>query len=62
MDDDVRKYLASNGARGGAAGTGESKRRSPEHYRRLARLGVAARLANWARKQGGAQVAKSLEK
>lgn len=36
--------------RGGKAGTGESKRRSPEHYAKLARLGVAARrLRQWAK-------------
>ena len=31
-------------SRGGKRGTGESKRRSPEHYAKLAGLGVAARL------------------
>jgi hypothetical protein len=61
MNESVRKYLSANGAKGGAGGTGESKRRSPEHYRRIARLGVAARLKAWAAKKGGPQVAKSLE-
>jgi hypothetical protein len=28
---------------GGAAGTGDSKRRSPEHYRRMQLLGVEAK-------------------
>jgi len=40
-------------ARGGKAGTGESKRRSPEHYAKLSRLGVAARRARqWAKSKG----------
>ena len=40
-------------ARGGKKGTGESKRRSPEHYAKLAKLGVAARRARaWAKSKG----------
>jgi hypothetical protein len=40
-------------ARGGQSGKGESKRRSPEHYAKLARLGVAARrLRAWAKAKG----------
>ena len=32
------RYLAEIGARGGSKGTGASKRRSPAHYARLARI------------------------
>lgn len=40
-------------ARGGKSGKGESKRRSPEHYAKLAQLGVAARRARqWAKTKG----------
>jgi hypothetical protein len=40
-------------SKGGKAGTGESKRRSPEHYAKLARAGVAAKRArNWAKAHG----------
>jgi len=46
-------------SRGGKAGTGESKRRSPEHYKRLARLGVAARLRKWAASHGRGSVARA---
>lgn len=56
----VKNHLADLGKRGGTAGTGESKRRSPEHYRRIAKLAVAARLRNWARNKGGKNAIKSL--
>jgi len=45
-------------SRGGKAGTGAAKRRSPEHYRRLARLGVSARLRKWAESRGRGSVAR----
>lgn len=59
---DHKQYMADIGRKGGANGTGESKRRSPEHYRRLAKLGVAARLRKWAAKRGGKNAIKSLTK
>ena len=45
-------------SRGGKAGTGDAKRRSPEHYKRLARLGVAARLRAFAATHGRGSVAR----
>jgi len=36
MKDAVKQYLSSIGARGGRAGTGQAKRRSPSHYRKMA--------------------------
>ena len=40
-------------SRGGMRGKGESKRRTPEHYAKLAKLGVAARrLRQWAKSKG----------
>jgi hypothetical protein len=45
-------------SRGGKAGTGDSKRRSPEHYRRLARLGVSARLRKWEKSRGRGSMAR----
>jgi len=40
-------------SRGGKSGRGESKRRSPEHYAKLAQMGVAARrLKAWAKSKG----------
>lgn len=32
----VREHMASLGANGGKAGTGAAKRRSPEHYKKMA--------------------------
>jgi hypothetical protein len=32
----IRESLKELGAKGGAAGTGDSKRRSPEHYKKMA--------------------------
>ena len=53
-DPAVKAYLSERGRRAGQAGTGESKRRSPEHYRRLARMRrESARLRKWAAKHGG---------
>ena len=46
-------------SRGGKAGTGDAKRRSPEHYRRLARLGVAARLRAFAATHGRGSIARA---
>lgn len=40
-------------SKGGKAGQGERKRRSPEHYAKLAKAGVAARRARqWAKEHG----------
>jgi len=40
-------------SKGGKSGQGERKRRTPEHYARLAKLGVAARRAReWAKANG----------
>lgn len=36
------KYLAEIGRKGGAAGRGAAKRRSPEHYRRMVELRLDA--------------------
>ncbi len=41
----VREYLASIGSRGGSAGSGDQKRRSKEHYQRMAKLSHAKRKA-----------------
>jgi len=62
LNDAVRRYQAEIGARGGAAGTGESKRRSASHYRRIAALGVAARLRKWSKAKGGALALASLKR
>lgn len=43
MDKTPSNYLAEIGRKGGAAGKGASKRRPPEHYRRMAELSVARR-------------------
>jgi hypothetical protein len=45
-------------SRGGKSGTGEAKRRSPEHYRRLAQLGVSARLRKFAATHGRGSIAR----
>jgi hypothetical protein len=47
-------------AKGGRSGQGEAKRRSPEHYKRLARLGVASRLKKWAASKGIGSIAKDV--
>jgi len=55
MNEAARKYLAEIGGRGGAAGTGEAKRRPADHYARLAKLPRARkRIDNWAGKPGKA--------
>jgi hypothetical protein len=41
----IRDYLAEIGAKGGAAGKGASKKRSPEHYRKIVAASVKARAA-----------------
>lgn len=35
MDDNLKKYLSDIGRRGGQSATGDKKRRSPEHYKRM---------------------------
>lgn len=44
MSDAVQKYLASIGSKGGKAGTGKSKARTPEQARKAA-------LARWAKRK-----------
>lgn len=39
----VKAYLAEIGRKGGASGTGDRKRRSPEHYKRMAAARKAKR-------------------
>ena len=41
----LRKHLAALGKKGGEAGKGDAKRRSPAHYKRIAKLAVEARRA-----------------
>jgi len=43
--DIIRAWCAEKGAKGGRAGRGEAKRRSPEHYAEISRQGVRARAA-----------------
>jgi len=45
MSKALRKHLAALGKKGGEAGKGDAKRRSPAHYRRIAQLAVQARQA-----------------
>jgi hypothetical protein len=45
-------------SRGGKAGTGDAKRRPPEHYKRLAQLGVSARLRKFAATRGSGSIAR----
>jgi hypothetical protein len=42
-EEELARYLARIGSKGGAAGRGAGKRRSREHYVALSRAGVAAR-------------------
>lgn len=44
MNAELKTYLATIGAIGGKNGRGASKRRSPEHYKRMAELRRAKRL------------------
>ena len=39
----LRKHLAALGKKGGEAGKGDAERRSPAHYKRIAKLAVEAR-------------------
>lgn len=41
----VKDYLASIGKKGGEAGTGKAKRRSPEQYRAMAKKSAQVRKA-----------------
>jgi hypothetical protein len=36
MKDIIKEYMASIGRKGGKAATGTKKRRSPEHYKKMA--------------------------
>lgn len=60
MNEAVRQWQAQIGKLGGQAGRGEAKRRPAAHYRRIARLAVAARLKKWAGKKGGKRALASL--
>jgi len=51
----VKAYLAEIGRKGGAAGTGSKKRRSPEHYRKMG----LARMAKAKRKKKGEKAEKA---
>jgi hypothetical protein len=42
---DVTKYLAAIGKKGGEAGTGKAKRRTPEQYREMAAKSAEMRRA-----------------
>jgi hypothetical protein len=42
---EVTKYLAAIGKKGGEAGTGKDKRRSPEQYREMAAKSAEVRKA-----------------
>lgn len=43
--DDISDYMAKIGAKGGQSGTGESKKRSPAHYKKMAAARKKKRLA-----------------
>lgn len=43
--DVLHQYLAAIGRRGGRAATGDKKRRSKEHYQRMAKISLAKRKA-----------------
>ncbi len=43
-DEEIKRYLASIGSKGGKSGTGKSKLRGgPEYYKRISRLAAKAR-------------------
>jgi hypothetical protein len=49
-DQEIKRYLASIGAKGGKSGTGKSKLRGgPAYYKRISKLAAKAR----ARRRGG---------
>ncbi len=43
VKEEIRRYLAALGKKGGAAGTGKAKRRGPAHYQRITKLAAEAR-------------------
>jgi len=45
----MRRYLAVLGKKGGEAGTGDAKRRSPEHYQHMVARRAETRLARQAK-------------
>lgn len=51
--DAIREYLATIGSRGGSAAKGDKKRRSREHYQRMAKLSHAKRKAKKKGKKDG---------
>ena len=51
--DAIREYLAAIGSRGGSAAKGDKKRRSREHYQRMAKLSHARRKAKKKGKKNG---------
>ncbi len=48
----VKHYLASIGKKGGEAGTGKAKRRTPEQYREMAKKSAQVRKAKSATDSG----------
>lgn len=60
--DAIRKYLATIGSRGGSAASGNKKRRSREHYQRMAKLSHAKRRAKKKGAKNGPGKSKSLQK
>jgi hypothetical protein len=45
VSDKIKDYLASIGKKGGKAGTGKTKRRTPEQYRGMAKKSAQVRKA-----------------
>jgi hypothetical protein len=59
-EQEIKKYLASIGSKGGKAGSGKSKvRGGPEYYKRISQLAAKARKA---RHKGGITKATSKER
>lgn len=57
----VREYLATIGSRGGSAASGDKKRRSREHYQRMAKLSHAKRRSKKKGAKNGPGKSKSLQ-
>jgi len=54
-EEEIKRYLASIGGKGGKAGTGASKRRGgTDYYKRISKLAAKARKANKFTKGKGA--------
>ncbi len=52
MSDKIKDYLAFIGKKGGEAGTGKAKRRTPEQYREMAKKSAQVRKAKRATDSG----------